>query len=76
MDIMDVVVDLYCPDCGAHLGRVTVSPLIEGQDFFCVDCALSRLEQENKPDPLASIRGVDVTFDVMRTNKGVCTYLP
>ena len=72
----ETVVDLFCPDCGKFLCTVTDSPLIEGKDFFCVDCALTRMETENRRDTLVALRNEDVVFDIMRTNKGVCTYTP
>lgn len=69
-------IDVFCPDCGMFLCSVTSSPLIEGKEFFCVECATARLTKMDRRDSYRTLRSLDVTFDLLRTNKGICTYLP
>ena len=63
-----ILKDFYCADCGMFIGALPVS---FGETFFCADCGIKRMEQI-KTDEVPQ----DIVFDIMRTNKGACTYNP
>ena len=67
--MIHILGDVLCADCGTFIGSL---PLDYGKEFYCIDCAEARMrrigiEQQTTTDE-------DFVFDLMKTNKGTCTY--